>query len=196
MKIRAALVVISAMLVSACGLNSVPTAEENAKAKWADVEVAYQRRAESVPGLLEIVKGSAASEGKILNDVVSARSRATSITLSGDDLTDPAKVAQFQQAQEALSGSLGRLMVVVERYPELKSQANFTKFMDQFEGANNRISIAQRDYNEAVRKYNTTIRTFPSSIGARVFYGAEPMVPFQAAAGSEAVPEISFGNDS
>ena len=196
MKIRAALVMVSALLLSACGLNSVPTAEENAKARWGDVQAAYQRRANLIPNLVATVKGAAASEGQILTEVTDARSRASSVQVTGEDLTDPAKVAQFQEAQDALSGSLSRLLVTVEKYPELKSQDRFGDLQEQLEMTENRITIAIRDYNTAVQQYNTTIRTFPSAIGAKVFYGAEPMTPFQAKAGSDVVPTVNFGNSN
>ncbi|MFZ5748863.1 MAG: LemA family protein [Pseudomonadota bacterium] len=193
MKFRAMIALAAAAMLSACGLNSVPTAEENAKAKWADVQAAYQRRADLIPSLVATVKGAAASEGKILTDVTEARAKATSIQLSADDLTDPEKVAQYKAAQDELGASVGRLLVSVEAYPELKSQANFTKLMDQIEGSENRINIARLDYNKAVQAYNTTIRTFPDAIGAKIFYGSKPMVPFEASAGAQDAPKVDFG---
>ncbi len=194
MKFRTALVPIAALSLSACGLNSVPTAEENAKAKWADVQAQYQRRADLVPNLVATVKGAAASEGKILTDVTNARARATSVQVTANDLTDPAKVQQFQQAQQQLSGSLSRLLATVEAYPDLKSQANFTTLMSQLEGTENRITISIRDYNQAVQDYNTRIRTFPDAVGAKIFYGAKPLTPFQAKAGADVAPTVNFGN--
>lgn len=196
MKIRVVVALVSAMLLSACGINSVPTAEENAKARWADVQVAYQRRADLIPNLVNTVKAAAGSENKILADVVNARARATQVQLAPGDLTDPAKVAQFQNAQQNLGGSLGRLLATVEAYPELKSQAAFQTLMHELEGSQNRISIAQNKYNEAVQAYNTRIRTFPDAIGAKIFYGAKPMVPFQAQAGAEKAPTVDFGNSN
>jgi LemA protein len=193
MKFRAALILVSAALLSACGLNSVPTAEENAKAKWADVQTNYQRRADLVPNLVATVKGAATSEGKILSDVTNARAKATSIQLSGADLSDPAKLSAFNQAQNGLTLSLQRLQ---EAYPDLKSQANFTTLLSQLEGTENRIAISIRDYNAAVQAYNTRIRTFPDAIGAKIFYGAKPMVPFQAKAGADTAPTVDFGNGS
>ena len=187
---------LAAAPLGGCGLNSIPTAEEAAKAKWADVQAAYQRRASLIPNLVSTAKGAAASEGKILNDVVSARARATSVTVSADDLTDPAKVQQFQQAQGALGASLGRLLATVEAYPGLKSQANFQTLMSQLEGSENRINIAIGDYNQAVQAYNTRVRTFPDAIGAKIIYGAKPMTPFQAQAGAEVAPTVDFGNGS
>ena len=184
---------MAAVALAGCGINSIPTAEENAKAKWADVQASYQRRADLIPNLQATVKGSAASEGKILTDVIEARAKATSIQVSSNDLTDPAKVAQFQAAQGQLSGSLSRLMANVEAYPELKSQANFSTFMQQIEGTENRINIAIRDYNGAVQSYNTQIRTFPAAIGAKIFYGAKPMATYTATStGAENAPKVDF----
>jgi LemA protein len=193
MKFRAVLALVGAALLSACGLNSVPTAEENAKARWADVQTNYQRRADLIPNLVATVKGAAGSESKILTDVVNARARATSIQVSGDDLTDPAKLSAFNQAQNGLSLSLQRLQ---EAYPQLQSQKNFQTLMDQIEGSENRIAISIRDYNSAVQAYNTRIRTFPDAVGAKIFYGSKPMTPFQAQAGADKAPTVDFGNGS
>lgn len=194
MKFRTALVPIAALSLSACGLNSVPTSEENAKAKWADVQAQYQRRADLVPNLVATVKGAAGSEGKILTDVMNARAKATSVQVNANDLTDPAKVQQFQAAQQQLGGSLSRLLATTEAYPDLKSQGNFTTLMSQLEGTENRITISIRDYNQAVQDYNTRIRTFPDAVGAKIFYGAKPMTPFQAKAGADVAPTVNFGN--
>jgi LemA protein len=192
-RLRFALLAPAAVLtLSACGINSVPTAEENAKARWADVQAAYQRRANLIPNLEAVVKGAAGSEKSILTDVIEARAKATSVQVSGEDLTDPAKMAQFQQAQAQLGGTLSRLLVNVEAYPELKSQANFTIFIDQIEGMENRINITIRDYNAAVQSYNTTIRTFPDMIGAKIIHGAKPMVPFEAKPGADQAPTVDF----
>ena len=194
MSIRLAFIGIMALGLSACGINSVPTAEENAKAKWADVQAAYQLRADLIPNLQATVQGAAGSERQILTEVIDARARATAIQITGDDLTDPAKVQQFQAAQAQLGGTLSRLMATVEAYPQLQSQQGFQTFMTQIEGTENRINITLRDYNEAVRSYNTTIRTFPDAIGAKVIHGAEPMVPFEAQAGANQAPTVDFGN--
>lgn len=194
MKFRTAFVPIAALSLSACGLNSVPTAEENAKAKWADVQAQYQRRADLVPNLVATVKGAAASEGKILTEVMDARAKATSVQVTANDLTDAGKVQQFQAAQQQLGGSLSRLLATVEAYPDLKSQGNFTTLMSQLEGTENRITISIRDYNQAVQDYNTRIRTFPDAVGAKIFYGAKPMTPFQAKAGADVAPTVNFGN--
>jgi LemA protein len=182
-----------ALSLSACGINSVPTAEENAKAKWADVESTYQRRADLIPNLVETVKGFAAQEQDTLTAVVEARAKATSIQVSASDLGDPAKVQEFAAAQGALSQGLGRLLATVEAYPDLKSNQNFLALQSQLEGTENRINVARRDYNEAVRQYNTTIRTFPDIIGAKIIHGAEPLEPFAATTeGADEAPEVSF----
>lgn len=181
------------LLLTACGINTIPTAEENAKAKWADVQNQYQRRTDLIPNLVATVKGYAAQEQKVLVDVTNARARATSVNVSPEQLTDPNAVQQFAQAQGALSQSLGRLLLVVERYPDLKSNQNFLALQSQIEGTENRITIARSDYNKAVQAYNTEIRTFPSIIGAKLVYGAKPMVPYQATtANAEQAPKVEF----
>lgn len=186
--------VVMAVALSGCGMNSVPTAEENVNAKWADVQAAYQRRANLIPNLEATVKGAAASEKSILTDVVNARAKATSVQVNSADLSDPAKMQQFAQAQGQLSGSLSRLLANVEAYPNLKSQDNFQTLMSQLEGTENRINIAIGDYNKAVQAYNTRIRTFPDAIGAKVFYGAKPKTPYQATTpGAENAPKVNFG---
>ncbi|CAM3140952.1 MULTISPECIES: LemA family protein [Sphingomonas] len=186
--------VVMAVALSGCGMNSVPTAEENVNAKWADVQAAYQRRANLIPNLEATVKGAAASEKAILTDVVNARAKATSVQVNSADLSDPAKMQQFAQAQGQLSGSLSRLLANVEAYPNLKSQDNFQTLMSQLEATENRINIAIGDYNKAVQAYNTRIRTFPDAIGAKVFYGAKPKAPYQATTpGAENAPKVNFG---
>jgi len=184
---------VAAVALSGCGVNSVPTAEENAKAKWANVQADYQRRADLIPNLVETVKGYAKQEQGTLTAVVEARAKATSVQLSASDLSDPAKVAAFQQAQGALSQSLGRLLVSVEAYPDLKSNQNFLALQSQLEGTENRINISVKDYNQAVQSYNTTIRTFPDAIGAKIFYGAKPMETFKATApNADRAPTVKF----
>ena len=184
---------LAALSLSACGVNSVPTAEENAKAKWANVQADYQRRADLIPNLVETVKGFAKQESSVLIQVTEARAKATSVQVSAGDLSDPAKVAAFQQAQGQLSGSIGRLLASVEAYPELKSNANFLALQDQLEGTENRINISTKDYNQAVQAYNTTLRTFPDVIGAKIFYGAKPMTPYQATApNADRAPTVKF----
>ena len=197
MKFRTPVTIAAALTLGACGINSIPTADENVKAKWADVQADYQRRANLIPNLVATVKGSVQGEDKVLTDVINARARATSIQVSGDDLNDPAKMQAFQNAQGQLNGSLSRLLANVEAYPQLKSQDNFQTLMSQLEGTENRITIAIRDYNQAVQDYNTRIRTFPDAIGAKVFYGAKPKVPYQATTpGAENAPTVDFGNMS
>ncbi len=187
------MVVGAALSLSACGINSVPTAEENAKAKWADVESQYQRRADLIPNLVETVKGFAEQEQDTLTAVVEARAKATSIQVNADDLGDASKMAEYANAQTQLSSGLGRLLASFEAYPDLKSNQNFLALQSQLEGTENRISVARRDYNEAVRGYNTTIRTFPDIIGAKIIHGAEPMVPFEATSeGAEEAPTVEF----
>lgn len=181
----------AALLLSACGINSIPTAEEQAKAEWANVEAAYQRRADLVPNLVNTVQGFADQEREVLTEVTQARAQATQVNV---DPSDPQAMQRFAAAQEQLGSSLSRLLVTVERYPELRSSTLFQDLQQQLEGTENRINIARRDYNEAVRAYNTEIRTFPSIIGARVIYGAEPMVPFEAAEGAEQAPTVDFSN--
>ncbi len=182
-----------ALALGGCGVNTIPTEEENAKAKWADVQNQYQRRADLIPNLVATVKGYASHEEKTLTEVVEARAKATSVTVNAGDITDPAKMAQFQQAQGALSQGLGRLLASVEAYPDLKANTNFLALQSQLEGTENRITVARKDYNEAVREYNTTIRTFPAMIGAKVIYGSKPIVPFEATTpGAQAAPTISF----
>ena len=194
MKFRAMIAIAAATLVSACGINSVPTAEENAKARWADVQNQYQRRADLIPNLVATVQGYAKQEKDVLIAVTQARAGANSVKLSGDDLKDPAKVASFERAQSAVTLSLQRLQ---EAYPDLKSNTNFLALQSQLEGTENRITIARGDYNTAVQAYNTRIRTFPDAVGARIFYGAKPMVPFQATTpGAETAPKVNFGNSN
>jgi LemA protein len=183
---------LAALSLAGCGLNSVPTAEEQVNASWGNLQSEYQRRADLVPNLVETVKGYAQQERQVLTEVTNARARATSIQLSADDLSNPAKVQQFQNAQAQLGGSLGRLLATFERYPDLKSNQNFLTLQAQLEGTENSILVARRDYNESVRQYNTRIRTFPDAIGARIFYGAKPKVPFEAAASAQDAPKVDF----
>lgn len=183
----------AAVSLAGCGINSVPTAEENAKAKWADVQANFQRRANLIPNLVSTVQGAAASERAILTEVTNARAGANQVTLTPEQLTDPAAVRRYQDAQGQVSVALGRLVALQEQYPQLQSQGNFATLMSQLEGTENRITISIRDYNEAVRSYNTTIRTFPDSIGANLIHGAEPMTPYQAVTpGAEVAPTVSF----
>jgi LemA protein len=187
---------LAALSLAGCGLNSVPTAEEQVNAKWGDLQSEYQRRADLVPNLVATVKGYAQQERTVLTEVTNARAKATSIQLNAGDLDDPAKVKAFQDAQTQLGGSLGRLLATFEAYPDLKSNQNFLTLQAQLEGTENSILVARRDYNESVRAYNTRIRTFPDAIGAKIFYGAKPKVPFEASAGAQTAPPVNFGNAS
>ena len=185
---------LAALSLAGCGLNSVPTAEENVNAKWANVQSEYQRRNDLIGNLVETVKGYAKQEKDVLVGVTEARSRATGTQLSAADLSDPAKVRAYNEAQSQLSSSLNVLRgpAIFEAYPELKSNENFLTLQSQIEGTENSILVARNDYNEAVRGYNTRIRTFPDAIGAKIFYGAKPKVPFEAATGSDKAPKVDF----
>ncbi len=190
---RAVMVAAASFTLAACGINSVPAAEEEAKAKWADVEAQFQRRANLIPNLVEVAQGAAENERSILTEVTEARARATAINVSADDLDDPAKMEQFAAAQSQLGAGLGRLLASFEAYPQIQSNQNYLALQSQLEGTENRIAVAIRDYNEAVRKYNTTIRTFPDTIGANIIHGAEAMVPYSAVTeGAEAAPTIDM----
>ncbi len=183
---------IAALSLAGCGLNSVPTAEEQVNASWGNLQSEYQRRADLIPNLVETVKGYAKQESSVLVEVTQARANASRIQLNAGDLSDPAKVRAFNDAQTQLGGSLGRLLATVEAYPDLKSNQNFLTLQSQIEGTENSILVARRDYNESVQGYNTRIRTFPDAIGAKIFYGAKPKVPFEAAAGSKDAPKVDF----
>ena len=186
------LVPLAAASLAGCGLNSVPTSEEKVNAAFGNLQADYQRRADLIPNLVETVKGYAAQERTVLAEVTQARANATRIQLSPADLEDPAKVQEFNNAQARLSAAILPLQRMQEAYPDLKSNQNFLALQDQLEGTENRINTSRQDYNEAVRDYNTTIRTFPDAIGAKIFYGAKPKVPFQAAAGSDKAPSVDF----
>jgi LemA protein len=179
--------------LGACGINNVPTLEEQAKSAWSEVQNQYQRRADLIPNLVETVKGFAEQEREVLTQVTEARAKATQIQVDASTVTDPQKFQEFQQAQNQLSGALGRLLATVERYPELKSNANFLALQSQLEGTENRIAVARRDYIEAVRAYNTELRTIPGRwIAAFLYPDATPMQTFTATAGSDRPPEVKF----
>jgi len=180
-----------ALFLTACGVNSIPTAEETAKARWADVQNNYQRRADLIPNLVATVRAAAAQERNVLREVTEARASASRINVTGDQLTDPAAMNRFAEAQARLTISLQRLQ---EAYPELRTNANFQDLQSQIEGSENRITVARRDYNAAVQAYNTEIRTFPSVIGARIIYGSQPMAPYQADEAAQRAPTVDFGN--
>ena len=183
---------LAALSLAGCGLNSVPTAEENVNAKWANVQSEYQRRSDLIPNLVETVKGYAKQESGVLIAVTQARADAGKVQLSADDLDDPAKVRAFNDAQSRLTQAIIPLQRLQEAYPDLKSNQNFLALQDQLEGTENRINASRRDYNDAVQQYNTLIRTFPTAIGAKVFYGAKPKVPFEAAAAAQQAPSVNF----
>ena len=187
---------LAALSLAGCGINSVPTAEEQVNAKWGDLQADYQRRADLIPNLVATVKGYAQQEKSVLIGVTQARADATAVHLSAADLSDPAKVKAFNDAQSRLTQAIIPLQRLQEAYPDLKSNQNFMALQDQLEGTENRIEISRRDYNEVVRQYNTLIRTFPTAIGAKVFYGAKPKVPFEAAAAAQTAPPVNFGNAS
>jgi LemA protein len=180
--------------LSACGaINTIPTLEERAKSSWSEVQNQYQRRADLIPNLVETVKGFAQQEREVLTQVTEARSRASQVKVDASTITDPQKFREFQEAQNQLSGALGRLLATVERYPELKSNANFLALQSQLEGTENRIAVARRDYIEAVRAYNTELRTIPSRWVAAILYpDAKPMENFAATAGSDRPPTVKF----
>jgi LemA protein len=179
--------------LSACGYNTIPTLEETAKARWADVQNQYQRRTDLIPNLVATVQGYAAQEKSVLTAVVEARAKATQVKVDASQLTDPDKLKAFQDAQSQLSGALGRLLAVSENYPDLKSNANFLALQSQLEGTENRIAVARRDYIDAVREYNTALRTFPTVLWAKTaFSGNKPMAEFTATEGSEKPPQVKF----
>jgi LemA protein len=181
---------LAAISLAGCGLNSVPTAEEDVNAKWANLQADYQRRSDLIPNLVNTVKGYAKQESSVLIAVTQARADAGRVTLNASDLDDPAKVKAFNDAQGRVTFTLQRLQ---EAYPDLKSNANFLALQDQLEGTENRINASRRDYNESVQAYNTCIRTFPDAIGAKIFYGAKPKVPFAASASAQQAPTVDFG---
>ena len=190
---RAAVLIVVPLALAGCGINTIPTKDERAKAAWAEVQNQYQRRSDLVPNLVATVQGFAAQEREVLVAVTEARASATQVQVNADTITDPAQFQRFAEAQNQLSGVLGRLMMIQERYPELKSNQNFLALQSQLEGTENRITIARRDYNEAVRDYNTEIRTFPGAIWANTVHGwAEPMQTFEASASAQTAPTVSF----
>ncbi len=188
-----ALAAFLGLSVAGCGYNTIPTEEEAAKARWADVQNQYQRRADLIPNLVSTVQGYAKQEKDVLTAVVEARAKATSVKIDASQLTDPEKLKQFQDAQNQLSGALGRLLAVSENYPDLKSNQNFLALQAQLEGTENRIAVARRDYIEAVRVYNTTLRTFPGVLWASTaFRGNKPMAEFTATDGADRPPQVKF----
>jgi LemA protein len=193
-RIRAILAVFGvALTLSGCGYNTIPQLQETAKARWSDVQNQYQRRADLIPNLVATVQGYAAQEKNVLTAVVEARAKATQIKLDASDLTDPDKMKAFQDAQNQLTGVLGRLLAVTENYPDLKSNANFMALQSQLEGTENRIAVARRDYIDAVRAYNTALRTFPTVIWAKTAFASEkPMAEFAANESAATPPQVKF----
>ncbi|HEY5817568.1 MAG TPA: LemA family protein [Mesorhizobium sp.] len=188
------LVLLFLPLLSACGYNTIPTAEENAKAAWSEVLNQYQRRADLIPNLVATVKGYAAQEKDVLEGVVEARAKATQVTLPPEALSDPEKFKQFQEGQSGLTSALSRLLAVVENYPDLKSNQNFLALQAQLEGTENRIAVARRDYIQAVKDYNLTLRTFPSVLWATFWFtGNEPYQNFTVAEDKLEAPKVDFG---
>lgn len=180
----------TALSFSSCGYNTMVSKDENVKGKWAQVENAYQRRADLIPNLVSTVKGAAQHEQGTLTAVVEARAKATSVTVNPENLSEEA-IAEYQKTQDALSQSIGRLLVSVEAYPDLKANSNFQELQAQLEGTENRISVERRSYNEAVQDYNTTVRSFPNNIMAGIF-GFKAKGTFQSATGSDKAPTVSF----
>jgi LemA protein len=185
--------IFAGLTVAGCGYNTIPTYEEQAKAKWGDVQNNYQRRADLIPNLVATVQGYAKQEREVLTSVIEARAKATQVKLDVSQLTDPEKVKQFQDAQNQLTGALGRLIAVSENYPDLKSNQNFLALQSQLEGTENRITVARRDYIEAVRLYNTELRTFPGVVWASTFFRSnKPMAEFAAGEGADKPPTVKF----
>jgi LemA protein len=190
---RLVLVAALAAGLAGCGINAIPTKEEAAKARWADVQNDYQRRADLIPNLVATVKGYAAQERNVLDEVTQARASATQVHVDASSLTNQGALDRYAQAQDHLGGALGRLLVASERYPDLKSNENFLALQSQLEGTENRIAVARRDYNGAVQDYNTTLRVFPTSIWASTLYSSsKPMALFSANANAQNAPTVSF----
>ena len=186
---------LAAVSLAGCGINSVPTAEEKVNAAWGNLQADYQRRADLIPNLVETVKGYAKQESSVLITVTQARADAGRVQLSASDLDDPAKVKAFNDAQGRLTQAIIPLQRLQEAYPDLKSNQNFLALQDQLEGTENRINASRRDYNAAVQSYNTRIRTFPDAIGAKIFYGAKPKVPFEASTAAQEAPPVNFNTN-
>jgi len=188
---RAFPILLLTLALSACGVNTIPTQDEQVKSAWSQVENQYKRRADLIPNLVQTVKGYASHEEKTLTEVVEARAKATSVTLNADQLDDKQAVQNFEASQQQLSGALGRLLMVSENYPNLKADQNFIALQSQLEGTENRIAVARKDYIDAVQQYNTTVRTFPGRLWAWI-YGAKAKETFTAPAGAENAPAVQF----
>jgi LemA protein len=186
-------ILLLGLTLSGCGYNKIPTDEEVAKARWSDVQNQYQRRADLIPNLVATVQGYAKQEKDVLTSVIEARAKATQIKVDASQLTDPDKLKQFQEAQAQLTGALGRLLAVSENYPDLKSNQNFLALQSQLEGTENRIAVARRDYIDAVRVYNTDLRTLPTALWAMTaFRGNKPMAEFSANDSAQTPPQVKF----
>lgn len=183
-------IVVIVIMWAVGAYNGMVTLDEGVQGKWADVETQYQRRADLIPNLVSTVKGYAAHESETLESVVKARSEASSVKVDPENLI-PEKLAEYQKAQSGVSSALGRLMVIVEKYPDLKANQNFLELQSQLEGTENRINVARRDFNEAAKNYNTVIRSFPKNIFAGMF-GFEKKAYFEAEKGAEAAPKVEF----
>lgn len=191
--LRGVVAAVLCLALASCGYNNIPTLEEQAKAKWADVQNNYQRRADLIPNLVATVQGYAKQEKDVLVAVVEARAKATQTRVDASQLTDPERMKQFQDAQNQLSGALGRLIAISENYPDLKSNQNFLALQSQLEGTENRITVARRDYIEAVRAYNTELRTFPGVLWAKTVFSAnKPMAEFAADTTAQTPPKVKF----
>jgi len=185
------LVIAIAVMLTGCGINTIPTKEETAKAAWSEVQNQYQRRADLIPNLVNTVKGYATQEQTVLTEVTQARAKATQVQVNANQLTDPEAIRRFQEAQAQLSGSLGRLLAISEQYPDLKSNQNFLALQSQLEGTENRITVARRDYISAVQDFNTEVRTFPGRLWAGM-YGAKPMAAFTTTEQNQSAPTVKF----
>lgn len=189
---RFVLIGIMFSLLTGCGYNTMQANEEAVNAAWGDVEASYQRRADLIPNLVEVVKGYAKHEADTLKAVTEARAKVGSVQASKDLINDPQAFAKFQQAQGELSGALSRLMVVVEKYPDLKANENFLDLQNQLEGTENRINVARVRYNKAVQEFNTSIRTFPNSLTNSLMLHLTRKEPFKAEEGAKVAPKIKF----
>ena len=190
---RLMLIPALALMLTGCGVNTIPTRDEQVKAAWGEVQNQYQRRTDLIPNLVATVKGYAKQEASVLEAVTQARASATQVKVDASTITDPAMFAKYQAAQNQLSGVLGRLLSISENYPDLKSNQNFLALQSQLEGTENRVTIARRDYNMAVQDYNISLRTFPTALWAKTLYASQkPALPFEAQANAQAAPTVSF----
>ena len=182
-----------AFSLAGCGINDIPAKDQAVKAQWANVQAAYQRRADLIPNLVNTVQGYANQEKSVLVEVTQARAQATHVSIDASTVNDPAKFAEFQQAQDKLSGVLGRLMSINEQYPDLKSDENFLALQSQLEGTENRIAVARRDYNDSVQSYNTELVTFPGVLWKGTMYkDYKPMNLFSASSQAQSAPTVNF----